>query len=85
MRKLLCILELENTFLMTYPLRSQTKVFGNDYDIKKPDFTKDGIGIHFRKGREDVLEDIMRQVQIVNLFREKLTTNSQYGLPWIND
>jgi hypothetical protein len=56
MRKLLWVLELENTFLMTKNLRNKNTVFGAVQNAEKPAVEKDGMGIYFRPGREDFLD-----------------------------
>lgn len=62
MRKLLCVLELENTLLMTKRLNSEVKNFGSSAPGKKVDFQKDGVGIFFRRERELLLETIFKKV-----------------------
>ena len=61
MRKVLLVLELENTLLQTYSLGTTQKVFGSER-IREPDFSKDGIGIYYRRGREDLLESLFTKV-----------------------
>lgn len=60
-RKLLCILELENTILQTYSLHNSNTVFAGSERQRKPDFSKDGEGIKFRRGRDEFLDQIMKK------------------------
>lgn len=74
MKKLLCILELENTLLMTKNLNSPYKVFGGSAQSKPFDVTKEGAGIHFRRGREDLLQAMFKRVSLFS------TDYEDYGL-----
>jgi hypothetical protein len=72
MKKLLCILELENTLLMTKNLHSPYKVFGASAQNKPLDASKDGVGIHFRRGREELLQAMFKRVSPINSRLRKL-------------
>lgn len=62
MKKLLCIIELENTLLMTKKVSTVNKVFGGEAQNKPFDATKDGVGLHFRRGREELLASMFKEV-----------------------
>lgn len=76
MRKLLCVLELENTLLMTKRLATTTKTFGTGTDSRNPDFQKDGVGIYFRRERESLLDTIFKRVKSV----QQTNTNIEYAV-----
>ena len=61
-KRLLCILELENTVLMTKPIQEIDKKFNDQTDIMKPSFTKDGTNVFFRRGREEFLNNFFKKV-----------------------
>lgn len=76
MRKLLCVLELENTLLMTKSLTSSNKSFSEISHGKKLDFQKDGVGIYFRRDRENLLDAIFKRVREV----EQTNNNIEYAV-----
>jgi hypothetical protein len=84
MKKLLCIVELENTLLMTKCLNSPFKVFGGDVKNKPFDASKDGVGIHFRRGREDLLQAMFKRVIHIYERLPKLWS-TLYGLVWTGE
>lgn len=76
MRKLLCVLELENTLLMTKRVDSTIKTFSSNAQGKKLDFQKDGIGLFFRRERESLLDTIFKKVDLA----KETNTNIEYAV-----
>ena len=63
MNKLLCVLEVENTLLLTRSLNNSAKTFGVlDSIDRKPNFTKGSTGIFYRPGREGFLDTLFNKV-----------------------
>ena len=67
MKKLLCVLEIENTLLLTRNLNNSVKTFGVNESIgRKPSFSKGNTGVYFRTGRDHLLDSLFNKVPTVS-------------------